>query len=96
MYLSLSVLSAICALSATSAVSEAAEATTSTNGDLCYASCSADESSKEEVCTFTAKVNLFAGELGYYQFEECGDNVNPTLGMELGKTYKFTQQDRSN
>ena len=91
MYASLSVLVAIGALSATSA----AEATTSTNGDLCYASCSADESGKE-VCKFTTKVNLYAGELGYYQFEECGDDVNPTLGMEIGKTYEFIQQDRSN
>lgn len=54
MYLTLSVLSAICALSATSA---AAEAITSTNGNLCYASCSTDESGIE-VCTFTTKVNL--------------------------------------
>eukprot|EP00986_Skeletonema_menzelii_P021049 scaffold33005_cov177-Skeletonema_menzelii.AAC.5 len=72
-----------------------AEASTSSNGDLCYASCSPDESGKE-VCKFTTKVNLYAGELGYYQFEECGDDVNPTLGMEIGKTYKFIQQDRSN
>ena len=71
------------------------EDNTSKNGDLCYASCSNDESGNE-VCTFTTKVNLYAGELGYYQFEECGDEVNPTLGMEIGKTYKFVQQDRSN
>ncbi len=94
MYFTLSVLSAIFALSATSAVAQE-EAVTSKNGDLCYASCSVDESGNE-VCTFTTKINLFAGELGYYQFEECGDDVNPTLGMELGKTYKFVQKDRSN
>lgn len=99
MYFTLSVLSgAIFSLSATSTSAVVAqEAATSKNGDLCYASCSADESgSGNEVCTFTTKVNLYAGELGYYQFEECGDDVNPTLGMELGSTYKFVQKDRSN
>ena len=53
--------------------------------DVCRANCSGDE------CVFTAKLNLFAGELGYYTFEECGDEVNPTLGMEVGKTYRFDQ-----
>jgi hypothetical protein len=53
------------------------------------------------ICTsannvFTAKVNLHAGELGYYQFEECGDTVNPTLGMEIGETYSFVQTDPTN
>lgn len=88
MYSTLAVLSALQAIAAV-------EANTSKNGDLCNASCSNNESSKE-VCTFTTKVNLYAGELGYYQFEECGDEVNPTLGMEIGKVYKFIQQDRSN
>ncbi|KAL7562610.1 hypothetical protein ACA910_002714 [Epithemia clementina (nom. ined.)] len=46
--------------------------------------------------TFTVKVNLFAGELGYYMFEECGDQVNPTIGMKVGETYTFVQADRSN
>lgn len=73
-----------------------AEATTSTNGDLCYATCTINEGSGKEVCTFTAKVDLHAGELGYYTFEECGDKTNPTLGMEVGKTYEFVQADRSN
>ena len=46
---------------------------------------------------FTARVNLFAGELGYYVFEECGlDVLNPTLVMELGETYTFVQNHRSN
>ena len=57
---------------------------------ICRATCSGD------VCTFTAKVDLYAGELGYYTFEECNGARNPTLGMELGKTYKFLQADRSN
>lgn len=55
----------------------------------------------QEVCTsenntFTVKVNLHASELGYYMFEECGEMVNPTIGMEVGETYTFIQADRSN
>ena len=46
--------------------------------------------------TFTAKVNLFAGELGYYEFEECPGLINPTIGLEMGETYTFLQHDRSN
>ncbi|CAB9517399.1 expressed unknown protein [Seminavis robusta] len=57
--------------------------------------------SAQDICmsptsTFTVKVNLFASELGYYAFEECGDVVNPTIGMEVGETYTFVQADRSN
>ena len=29
-------------------------------------------------------------------FEECGDIVNPTIGMKVGETYTFVQADRSN
>lgn len=65
-------------------------------GDLCYASCATDDATGEEVCKFTAKVDMHAGELGYYTFEECGDRSNPTLGLEVGKTYQFIQKDRSN
>jgi hypothetical protein len=44
----------------------------------------------------TVKVNYFVGKLGYFQFEECGDLVNPTLGMEVGETYTFVQADVTN
>lgn len=54
-------------------------------GVECLGNCEGD------VCTYTAKVNLFAGELGYYTFEECGDAVNPTIGVQVGKTYRFVQ-----
>jgi hypothetical protein len=57
---------------------------------ICRATCTGD------ICTFNAKVNLFAGELGYYTFEECNGTINPTLGMEIGKSYRFIQADRSN
>jgi len=33
---------------------------------------------------------------GYFRFEECGDAVNPTLGMEIGQTYTFLQKDITN
>ena len=33
---------------------------------------------------------------GYYTFDECGDEINPTIGMEIGATYVFDQADRSN
>ena len=72
------------------------DATATTTDDLCYATCTSTATSGNEVCTFTTKVNLFAGELGYYEFEECGDATNPTLAMELGKTYQFIQKDISN
>ena len=58
---------------------------------ICVAPCD-----DEGVCTFNVKVNLFAGELGYYTFDECGDdtNTNPTIGIQAGKTYKFVQVRR--
>ncbi|KAI2490847.1 DUF305-containing protein [Fragilaria crotonensis] len=46
--------------------------------------------------TYTVRVNLYAGELGYFTFDECGDQINPTIGIEIGDTYTFEQFDRSN
>jgi len=56
---------------------------------------------QEEICksltnTYTVKVDLFAGELGYYTFDECPGLINPTIGMVVGETYTFDQSDRSN
>jgi hypothetical protein len=51
----------------------------------CVALCDGD------MCTYNVHVDLFASELGYFKFEECGDITNPTIGVELGKTYKFVQ-----
>lgn len=55
----------------------------------------------KEICTsptntFTTKVNLYASEKGLFQFEECGDTVNPTLGLEMGQVYTFLQADKTN
>lgn len=47
------------------------------DSDVCLGSCSTSAGGKE--CTFTVKLDLHAGELGYYYFDEC-DGVNPTLG----------------
>jgi len=63
---------------------------------ICRATCTTDATTSKETCTFTTKVDVHAGELGYYTFEECDGIVNPTLGMEMGKTYRFVQADRSN
>jgi hypothetical protein len=44
---------------------------------------------------FNVKVNLFAGEIGYFEFEEC-EGTSPTIGMEVGETYTFIQKDKTN
>jgi Domain of unknown function (DUF305) len=33
---------------------------------------------------------------GYFTFEECGDEINPIIGIEIGETYLFDQGDRTN
>jgi len=62
------------------------------DGDgVCKATCKGDQ------CYFTAKINFFAGELGYYEFEECPElGTNPTLGIKKGVSYVFSQADSSN
>ena len=87
----LSILSSIGALSIVSG-----KDVTSKNGGLCYANCAANKVTGRGVCNFTTKVNLYAGELGYYQFEECGNATNPLLGLEVSKTYECVQKDPSN
>jgi hypothetical protein len=58
----------------------------------CQASCGDDG-----ICTYTALVDLYASEFGFFHFEECPDSGNmPTITMELGKTYRFVQTDVSN
>jgi len=53
------------------------------------------DASIDEVCIIQAKINLFAGELGYFEFEGC-TGVNPVLHLTVGKVYHFNQQDSSN
>lgn len=61
-----------------------------TSADPCLATCVGTD------CTFTTKVNFYASETGYYQFEECGDVDMPVIGMQRGKTYTFLQHDSTN
>jgi hypothetical protein len=49
-----------------------------------------------ETNTYTVRVNLYAGELGYFTFDECPFMISPTIEMKIGETYTFTQVDRSN
>ena len=46
--------------------------------------------------TYTTKVNIYASEMGNFEFEECPDMINPTIGMEMGQVYTFVQEDKSN
>ena len=48
--------------------------------DICLGACEGNGGDK--TCTFSAKVDLHAGELGYYHFEEC-EGINPTLGKNI-------------
>ena len=60
--------------------------------DICHASCD-----DNNVCTFNMKVDLYQSEFGFFTFEECdSDLFMPTIGMEVGKTYRFVQTDRTN
>jgi len=47
-------------------------------------------------CTFTTKMDLYASSMGYFTFEECGDIVQPVLGLVHGNTYTFLQHDETN
>ena len=58
--------------------------------DYCHAPCDGN------ICTYTALVDLFASEFGFFTFEECGGENIPTITMEVGKTYKFIQRDVTN
>merc|ERR1712176_552400 len=46
-------------------------------------------------CEIKMKVNLFAGETGYFEVEGC-EGPNPTLHLTINKTYKFDQSDSTN
>jgi len=46
-------------------------------------------------CIIGVKVNYFAGETGYYEFDGC-EGVNPTLLLSVDRVYKFDQSDVTN
>lgn len=60
----------------------------------CLGACEGKKEKKE--CKFSMKLNLHAGELGYYTIKECGDEANPTIGIEKDVTYIFSQEDETN
>jgi hypothetical protein len=60
----------------------------------CRGSCDIEGGNK--ICRFNVKVDLYAGELGYFTFEECGDELNPTIGVEKDVTYIFSQTHETN
>lgn len=61
---------------------------------ICRGSCST--ANGRDVCVFTVKVDIFASDLGAFYFEECGIQTYPVIGIEVGRTYVFIQEDRSN
>ncbi|KAL3907356.1 MAG: hypothetical protein SGILL_008911, partial [Bacillariaceae sp.] len=46
-------------------------------------------------CVIPMRVNFFAGETGYYEFDGC-KGINPTLLLTVGRTYMFDQSDMTN
>jgi len=77
---------ALTALAATSGVSAAIEHAKE---------CTPCAGTGDDICVVKTKVNYFAGETGYYEFEGC-DGINPTLLLTVGRTYKFDQSDVTN
>jgi len=47
------------------------------------------------VCAVMVKVDFYTSALGHYVIDGC-EGVNPTLLLEVGRTYKFDQSDISN
>jgi len=63
----------------------------------CLAKCEVVDGEKE--CVFEVSRDELASELGYFEYRgadgDCG-GTNPTLGIEKGVTYRFTQRRTSN
>lgn len=55
-----------------------------------------DSPCKPKSCTFMTIVDIYASELRYYKFRECGDMFNPILGYKVGEIYILIQKDPSN
>jgi len=56
---------------------------------LCLPDCSSGK------CIFELAVELTAGQTGYFTVKGC-DGTNPTLGVEMGVSHTFIQQDYTN
>lgn len=49
------------------------------------------------MCVFTAKLAIHESDLGAWYFEECGeDNLFPVIGIEIGASAVFVQEDITN
>ena len=48
------------------------------------------------MCDIHVHVDLFETVLGAFKFDECGDEPYPTIGLEIGKTYRFVQKEINN
>eukprot|EP00511_Aplanochytrium_stocchinoi_P002582 CAMPEP_0204829514 /NCGR_PEP_ID=MMETSP1346-20131115/7744_1 /ASSEMBLY_ACC=CAM_ASM_000771 /TAXON_ID=215587 /ORGANISM="Aplanochytrium stocchinoi, Strain GSBS06" /LENGTH=445 /DNA_ID=CAMNT_0051959391 /DNA_START=35 /DNA_END=1372 /DNA_ORIENTATION=- len=68
-------------------------ATALPDSELCLGECVGIGT--EEVCTFKFKINIFAGDTGYYEVEGC-NGIQPTLGMRGNVSYVFDQTDITN
>ncbi len=63
---------------------------------ICRGHCSIAKDGKE-VCVFTTKLAIHESDLGAWYFEECGeDNLYPVIGIEIGASAVFVQEDISN
>ena len=71
-----------------------ASATPSSGEEPCLGQCTGIGSDK--ACTFTFMLNLYASETGYFRVKECGEEVNPTLGIEKNVHYTFEQEGLTN
>ncbi|KAL3809732.1 hypothetical protein ACHAXA_003882 [Cyclostephanos tholiformis] len=63
---------------------------------ICRGDCYTAKDGKE-VCIFTVKLAIFESDLGAWYFEECGkDNLYPVIGVEIGASTVFVQEDITN
>ncbi|CAK9012802.1 Hypothetical protein SCF082_LOCUS11658 [Durusdinium trenchii] len=62
--------------------------------DLCLGNCTGTIG-VDYACTFYFRMNIFAGETGYYEVDGC-EGTQPTLGMIAGVEYTFDQTDPTN
>jgi hypothetical protein len=63
---------------------------------ICRGHCSTTKYGKE-VCVFTTKLAIHESDVGAWYFEECGeDNLYPTIGVEIGQSAVFVQEDITN
>lgn len=76
-----------------STVAALAQLQVAQSSEPCQASCTGVGS--QEVCTFKFKINIHAGDTGYYEVEGC-DGIQPTLAMKANVQYVFDQSDETN